>query len=469
MKGADMRMKYRSGLRHILYELRGGFLLLPAAIMLAMAAVGLGVVWSEEHLPIVGGLADRWWWTVSREPTIAQLVLSAIAGSVMTVLSVVYSVLLLVLTFASIQFSPRIIVAFMKDRVNQLTLGSFLGTATFCLVTLPFVHTAPSPFVPRIAVSLAMLLAMASLVVLVYFIHNMALSIQPNSIVQRIALETEDVIERLSERSTAEQSLSTRASLPEAESTALTCPTSGYIQFIDRDALRWTAKKHRICVHVSRGIGQFIPKGSVLATVTPADHASPECLRAVLQTFHLGAVRTMEDDVEFGVLQIVDIALKAISPAVNDPSTAIICVDYLSHILMCAATRKPPDEQIFDDDGVLRLFLKPASFERLLSVAFDQIAQYARSDMAVSLRLLRALGDVAEVTRDHSNLLAIASTAQGICDRCAPQFSEAARAEFVRRMERVARITSVPLDVRLETQNGSTPLTQAAAGREYLP
>jgi uncharacterized membrane protein len=461
-----MRMKYRSGLRHILYELRGGFLLLPAAIMLAMAAVGLGVVWSEEHLPIVGALADRWWWTVSREPTIAQLVLSAIAGSVMTVLSVVYSVLLLVLTFASIQFSPRIIVAFMKDRVNQLTLGSFLGTAAFSLVTLPFIHTAPSPFVPRIAVSLAMLLAMASLVLLVYFIHNMALSIQPNSIVQRIALETEDVIERLSERSTAEQHPRHASVVAGTEGKALKCPASGYIQFVDRDTLRWTAKKHGVCVHVSRGIGQFIPKGSVLATVTPGDHASQACLRAALRAFHLGAVRTMEDDVEFGVLQIVDIALKAISPAVNDPSTAIMCVDYLSHILTCAATRKPPDEQIFDDAGVLRLILKQTSFARLLNIAFDQIAQYGRSDLAVSLRLLRALNDVAEVTRDHSNLLAIASTAQGICDLCAPHFSEAARAELVRRRDHVARITRVPFEVRCETRNGSRAQTQATPSRE---
>jgi uncharacterized membrane protein len=452
-----MRMSHRSALRHVLYELRGGFLLVPAAIMLAIAAVGMGVVWSQEHLPTVARSADRWWWTVSREPAVAQLVLSAIAGSIMTVLSVVYSVLLLVLTFASMQFSPRIIVAFMKDRVNQLTLGSFLGTVAFCLVTLPSIHSAPSPFVPTIAVSLAMLLAVASLVLLVYFVHNMALSIQPNSLVQRIALETEDVIDRLFERSPGE--LAPRASLPGAEGAALRCPVSGYIQFIDREALRWTAKDHGVCFHVSRGVGQFVPKGSALATVTPSDKASSACAHAALRAFHLGAVRTMEDDVEFGVLQIVDIALKAISPAVNDPSTAIICVDYLSHILTCAAKRRPPDEQVFDDAGTLRLTLKQTSFPRLLDIAFDQIAHYARSDMAVCLRILRALRDVAEVTHDHSNLLAIRSTAQSVCDLCAREFSGAERSELLQRMEQVARITSVPPDAQRGPQSGSTPLT----------
>jgi len=436
-----MRMSQRSALRHMLYELRGGFLLVPGVMMLIIITFGVGLIWVEEHIPVVTGWAERWAWTVPRDPTVAQNLLSAIAGSIMTVLSVVYSVLLLVLTFTSLQFSPRIIIAFMKDRVSQVTLGLFLGTFAFCLVTLPSIHTGPSPAVPTIAVSFAMLLAVVSLVWLVYFVHNMALSIQANRIVHRIAMETESVIKSLF-RSSTPQSVHL-ASAPVEPGTPLPCPESGYIQFIDIQTLLSTARSHAVCIGVNRPVGQFVPKGIPLATVSPAAQASSKCRDAALRAFHIGAVRTMEDDVEFGVLQIVDVALKAISPAVNDPSTAIACIDHLSHILTCATTRKPPPEQVFDRDGVLRVTLKQTSFPRLLDMAFDQIAHYAKSDMAVCHRILRALNDVAVLTRERTHLLAIRACARRVYDLCTRHCPSEECLELTNRMALIDHHTAV--------------------------
>lgn len=425
----------------MLYELRGGFLLVPGAVMLLLAAVGVVLVLAEERVPAVAEWSASWRWSVPREAAVAQYVLSAIAASIMTVLSVVYSVLLLVLTFASMQFSPRIIVAFMKDRVSQVTLGAFLGTFSVCLLTLPAIHIGPPPIVPTLAVTFAMTLAAASLVCLITFVHNMALSIQPNSIVRRIALETEAVIEALFDPEPADHA-STVGSF-QGDGAPLRCLSSGYIQYVDLRSLLATAKTHNVCFRLGHAVGQFVPKGGTLVTVFPASRGSVACERAALRAFHVAAVRTMEDDVEFGVLQIVDIALKAISPAVNDPSTAIACVDYLSHILAMAATKKPPAPHVFDDRGSLRIVLKHTSFPRLLDMAFDQLAHYGKADMAVCLRILRTLRDVAELARDPAHLAVIRARAQRVFDLCTKSFSEEEHAELADRMAQIERSTSV--------------------------
>jgi uncharacterized membrane protein len=135
-------------------------------------------------------------------------------------------------------------------------------------------------------------------------------------------------------------------------------------------------------------------------------------------------MRTMEDDVEFGMLQMVDVALKAISPDVNDPSTAISCVDHLSRILIMAARLEPPPGFILDEKAILRLVRRTTSFSRLLTIAFDQISPYGKGDMAVSLRLMRALQDISSVTRYPPYLAAIREHAQRTFRTCTACFAE---------------------------------------------
>jgi uncharacterized membrane protein len=414
--------------------------------MFIVSAAGFMLILAEERVPWLAERAIHWRWTIARDATVAQYVLSTIAASIMTVLSVVYSVLLLVLTFASIQFSPRIIVAFMKDRVSQVTLGAFLGTFVVCLLTMASIRTGPPPLVPTLAVTFAMALAAAALLCLLYFVHNMALSIQPNSIVQRIALETEVVIDTLFDPDPDPDPAHPAgdSALAEGDGSTLSCFSSGYIQYLDLRVLAAAAEAHDVCFRMTRAIGQFVPKGGAVALVHPASRASAACQRAALRAFHVAAVRTMESDVEFGVLQIVDIALKAVSPAVNDPTTAIACVDYLSHILTMAATKRPPATRVYDEVGVLRIVLKRTSFPRLLDMAFDQLAHYAKTDMAVCLRMLRALRDVADVARDPTHLQAIHVRAKGVYDLCSKNFSLEERAELSERMAQIDRRTSRP-------------------------
>ena len=134
--------------------------------------------------------------------------------------------------------------------------------------------------------------------------------------------------------------------------------------------------------------------------VSKGNRLSPEGTAELLAAFDFGPTRTLQQDVEFGVLQIVDIALKAISPAVNDPTTAINCVDQLSRILIRFASREPPEDLLYDPPGIVRASIGWIHFERLLDAAFEQIRMYSKTDVAVSLRLLRALGDIAASTPD---------------------------------------------------------------------
>jgi uncharacterized membrane protein len=176
---------------------------------------------------------------------------------------------------------------------------------------------------------------------------------------------------------------------------------SGYIRFIEIKRLTALAKSFHIKIQVLRRVGHFVPEGVPFLMVSRADRATPERVEALRAAFDFGSSRTLQQDVEFGVLQIVDIALKAISPAVNDPTTAISCVDQLSRILIRVAAREPPESYLFDPPGVLRVYVPWISFVGLLESAFEQIRMYSKADVAVSLRLLRALGDIARTTQDR--------------------------------------------------------------------
>lgn len=407
--------------RHIYYEQKGGYLFLPVLIMLIFSFAAIVLPMSEENLPYSLRWLEKDVWLAPSDPAIAQLFLGAIAGSCITVLSVVYSVLLIVLTFASIQFSPRILTSFLKDRVSQNTLGLFIGTFAYCLICLPSIHQGHEVFVPRFALMVALFLASACLFVLIYFIHHIALAIQVNYIVDRIARETEIVLRNLFGQPFA-GAPPDEEPLEEPEGATALSTRSGYIQYCDERRLVSLAQEANVSIFVHRSVGQFIPAGIKFITITPASSSTPALATKCLACFHLGPLRSLESDVEFGVLQMVDIALKAISPAVNDPSTAIACVDHLSSVLAAAACLEPPVSRVFDEGGCLRITRRQTSFPRLLEIAYNQIGPYGKNDMAVSLRLMRALQDISTVIDHKPYLEAIKKQARRVAHACQASF-----------------------------------------------
>src|SRR6202167_5358890 len=176
--------------RRAMYNLRGGFLVRPLTIALGLGFLGAFLSWVEETVPGAADWVPRALFPSHAEPQVAQIILSGIAGSIMTVVSIVFAIMLMTLTLASMQFSPRIIVSFVQDRVTQWTLGIFLGTFLYCVAALPAARSLPHPFAPVFTVLGAMLLAVACVGWLLFFIHHISRAISVNHIVDRIAADT---------------------------------------------------------------------------------------------------------------------------------------------------------------------------------------------------------------------------------------------------------------------------------------
>src|ERR1700751_5915984 len=184
-------------LRRAMYNLRGGFLVRPLVIALVLGLAGAIFSWLEERLPIISHWVPVALFPSHADPQVAQVILAGIAASMMTVVSIVFAILLMTLTLASMQFSPRIIVSFAKDRVTQWTLGIFLGTFSYCMAALPAAHALPVPFAPVATVLGAMMLALTCVGWLLFFIHHISQAISVNHIVDKIAKETEAMIDEL--------------------------------------------------------------------------------------------------------------------------------------------------------------------------------------------------------------------------------------------------------------------------------
>jgi uncharacterized membrane protein len=410
--------------RAVTYGLRGGFLIRPFIIALALGAAG-GVLSSlEEQLPSMGAWIPATLFPSRQDPQVAQVILSAIATSIMTVVSIVFAILLMTLTLASTQFSPRILVSFVRDRGTQWTLGVFLGTFSYCMAALPAARSLPQPFVPVVTVTGAMLLALVAVGWLIFFIHHISQAISVNHIVDRIARETELVIDELMPRPHGRVEPMSRPSPRDADESPILNQRSGYVRFIDISRLLYLAKSWRIHIRVERGVGQFVPAGVPLVLVSRADRIDPLRTTELLGAFDIGPTRTLQQDVEFGVIQIVDIALRAISPAVNDPSTAISCIDQLSRILIRWLDRVPPPATLFDPPHVPRVMLPWISVDGMLDTAFEQIRHYAATDTAVSLRLLRAIGDIVGTVHRNDVREKLLDRARRIVDGCDGRLDE---------------------------------------------
>jgi uncharacterized membrane protein len=412
-------------LRHIMYNLRGGFLVRPLIIALLLGGAGAVLSWLEETHPTLSAWVPALLFPSHSDPQVAQVILAGIAGSIMTVVSIVFAILLMTLTLASMQFSPRIIVSFVRDRVTQWTLGIFLGTFCYCMAALPAARSAPKPFAPVVTVLGAMLLSLICVSWLLFFIHHISQAINVNQIVDRIASETVAMIDEMMPHARRYPRADTVNPMDSSTwETTIRCETSGYIRYIDTGRLLDIARSHRVKVDVLRRVGQFVPEGVPFLKVYKGERLTAEGAAELRNAFDFGPSRTLQQDIEFGVLQIVDIALKAISPAVNDPSTAITCVDQLSRVLIRFAAREAPSPLLCDTAGVARVSIMWSNFGRMLDSAFEQIRLYSQTDLAVSLRMMRALGDIATTLPDPADCRTLVERGRRIVEGCAQKLGE---------------------------------------------
>lgn len=347
------------------------------------------------------------WWLYTGGPDGARSVLSSIAGSMITVAGTAFSITIVALQLAASNYGPRLLRNFMRDTGNQIVLGTFLSTFIYCLLVLRTIHAESfNLFVPQISVTVGIGFAIASVAVLIYFIHHASTIIQASHIIKGASDELDDAVDRLFPAQIG-QSLSEDQQrfdkIPDNfETAACSVPASrsGYLQMIDDALLMKLARQRDVLIRVEARPGTFIAQGNALVSVFPRTDLTPKLTRKLNQAFMLGSERTEQQDVEFPIDQLVEIALRAISPAVNDPFTAIRCIDRLGAGLSRLAQREFPSPYRYDQHHKLRVIAEPVRFEGLVETAFSPIRQYARSDRAVTLRLLDALIQIANST-DH--------------------------------------------------------------------
>jgi uncharacterized membrane protein len=392
-------------LRSLWYDVRKGLLARPLAITACYALLAVTMVFAERRFPALTHFASGNDWIAPRESAAAQLILATIAGSMMTTVSVVFSVLVMALSLASLQFSPRILRGFMADGPTQNTLGVFVGTFVYSLLVLGAVQAGPNAFVPAAAVLVALLLAGGALAWLIYFMHHIAQGIHASHIVERIGNETIEIIDEefpiaVGRADTHPEDTGPPPAPPD-EAAPVEATASGYVQLVNRERLVELARRHGVVIYQQRGIGEFAVEGNPLVWIMPPEKLGDELRGACVECFDLGAERTMQQDVHYGIRQIVDMGLKATSPAVNDPTTAATCIDQLGRVLCHLSRRRIlPLEMRDPETGELRMVRRAVTFQGSVDLAFNQLRQYGRGDMAVCLRLIRALTEIALAT-DH--------------------------------------------------------------------
>ncbi|MCY0903967.1 DUF2254 domain-containing protein [Arthrobacter sp. H14-L1] len=356
-------------------------------------------------------------------PAAARAVLEAIASSLVTVTSLTFSLTVITLQLASSQFSPRLLRNFTADRTVHGVLTLFLGTFTFALTVLRTVRSengGQTGFVPQISVSLAFILEIASIIGLVYFLAHLAREIRVDTVMANVHRETTATISRLfpdrvdggngdddggdgDDGGGDAGGRGRPRPVPEARTAILIeSVTSGFLLSIDPDDLLEAATANNAVIRIDREPGSSIVRGTPLATAWPVVSNQPltdqntEALRkAVSSAATIGFERTIVQDVSFGLRQLTDVAARALSPGVNDPTTAVHVLGHLSAILCDLAGRKLGPRTVADGSGQIRVVIAQPGFASLLDLAIGQPRRYGVADPVVAGRILDLLKEVA--------------------------------------------------------------------------
>ena len=330
----------------------------------------------------------------------ARTVLSTIAGAMISVTGLVFSITIVVLQLASSQFSPRVLSAFLDDRITQNTLGVFAASFLYALTVLRSVGATSDTDVPQLGVTIAFGLVLAAVGMFLAFIHRITRTISVTTVIREVAADTRLLLARSSDAGPAGAGDLPRLSHLPHQSVA-TAPASGYLDTLDQPGLVALARHHDIRLEVLHPLGTFVPEGSPVVMVRGSGPvAGIDGSVLVRNGLGIARERTMRQDLTFGMRRLVDIAERALSPGTNDPTTATQAIDELHDLLRRLATRPDPRPVWRDEDDVARLVTTERTFDELLDLAVDEIAHWGAGGIQAPRRLATMLADLAAVADD---------------------------------------------------------------------
>jgi uncharacterized membrane protein len=396
-------------------QVRTSYWFLPAALVAVSVALAIGMVQIDEHTQAIRPTKVAWMYQTGADG--ARAVLGTIAGSMIGVAGVVFSITIVALSIAATQFGPHLLRNFMAKRTTQVALGTFLATFVYPLLVLRTVQAGKDDdgFVPSFSVLGAVVLTLISIAILIHFLHHIAKSIQVTSVAS-------DVVREL--RTQLDQTFAATGSVPDQSREgdldlagarrALCARRTGYVRLIDHDLLLRVARERDLRIAVRRGPGTFVVAGALLAEAGPASRIDDDTLAALQDGFLLGDQRTPIQDAAFSIDQLVDIAERALSPGVNDPASAIQSVHGLAAGFASVAARPDGSRHERDDDGVPRLRLQSPHFTDLVADSFDRILASAGTLRQVYVAMLDALALFAELATDRERLAFVRDYAERV-------------------------------------------------------
>ncbi len=392
--------------------LRSSFWFIP--VLMALGALALAVALLVLDQNVSYRSLRGFWWIFSGGAEGARAVLSSITGSMISVVSITFSLTMVVLSLTASQFGPRLLRNFIEDRRTQMALGGFIGTFVYCLMVLRTIRgTDETEFVPYISVTAGFALALLSVGVFIFFIHHVMTFIQAPNVITNAHDDLLRCIEHLYPdriglgRQDAERLVGRRDADLTEEAEPVAASGTGYIQGIDPDSLMEAATEHDVTVRMLTRPGDYVVEGTECAVVMPAGHANDALAKKINGALALGGRRTPTQDIRYGFDQLIEIAMFALSSGINDPHTALTCLDRIGSALCHLAVREIPSSHRYDNDGRLRVIAEPVTFVQVTNAVFSEVRQNAGHNASVVLRMLKTLGLISTCVRrpeDHKAL-----------------------------------------------------------------
>ena len=439
--------------------MRSSYWFVPALMVMGaslLAATTLAID-TRFKASVVGETA---WIFYAGGPEGARTLLTMLATSMLTIFGVVFSIVIVALTLASSQFGSRLIRTFLSDTIDQIAVGTFISTFVYCLLVMRTVGgQANDAFVPHFSVSIAILLALLSLGVLIYFINHLSVSLQASYIIAAVGADLKRTVEgELPEKDRGSNVPPVGDEDAFAEATVpVVASSNGYLQAVDYRQLLHFSQREGLVVRLTVGAGDFVVRGDEVARSSANSSQLVHIADEVNAAFVVGTDRTHEQDIEFPISQLVQLAVRALSPAINDPITAIMAIEQLRAGLCCIAERSTLPSIIPDESGVPRLLVKRQDAAHNVEAAFSLIRQYGRENLEVTISLLDALEQIARRTTDvmfRGALLRQAALVEHGAQSALPE--EADRKQVAERYQRVIAAfqdSFSPVDATAECQS----------------
>ncbi|NTV88603.1 MAG: DUF2254 domain-containing protein, partial [Burkholderiaceae bacterium] len=396
------RAERRVAARYRWDRLKVSFWFAPALMALGAVLLAWAMYWLDSLVPNEALASSRF--VLSGTPGEMRSALLSMAGTVLATAGVVFTLLTLPLSTVAAQYGSRLLRLFLGDRTTQFVLGMFVATFVYCIaaaLSIPPADVAPES--PQLTASLGVYLMLATFATLILLVQHISTMLQAPNIAAAAGVELQNVVSaEISNEVTSGDEGSGRLdarpnsqdapnALAEIDGYPIRARSTGYIQFVDPDTLLTLAREKDLIIRLLRRPGHYIWSGAVVALVSPADRVDEQLDKLIRRAFQVGNGRTPTQDIEYAVNQLTEMAVRAMSPAINDPFTAMTCLDHVGYGLMEFIRQGRKGSHYYDRDGKLRLVLEPVTLEVLLDAAFDMLRHASCDNASVLLHMLKVI------------------------------------------------------------------------------